>query len=91
MYQQVITSKPVEVDADDVISIADAAKMTSRTIQDVISLMNRGRLPVLTRHPADDALPGESPQRFTLKSVVMKLPEKGRGRATKRKSKNKAG
>jgi len=86
MYQQVITSKPVEVDADDVISIADAAKLTGRTIQDVISLMQRNRIPVLTRHAVDDAIPGESLQRFTLKSVVLNLPSKASKR-TARKTK----
>lgn len=85
MYQSVTVSKPVEVKADDVISIADAAKMTDRTLNAVVSLMNRGRLPTLTRHPVDQTLEGESTQRFTLKSAVMRLPAKRTARKPSRK------
>lgn len=72
--------QPVEVELDerDLVTPKDAAELSGRSLQTILSLMALDSLPIYV-------LPGDRrarPQRFTSRNAVQKLPKRKRTKAS---------
>jgi hypothetical protein len=84
MFEISRAAKRVHIDEDDVISIAEAARVSGRRIPEIADLINRFRLPWYQLRQPDAALESEDVQRFTSRKAVEALPpKKTRGAAAR--------
>lgn len=69
-----LVSQPVEVDVDesDLIAPGDAAKMSNRTVQGIVTLMAIGKLPTYML-PNDMR---QRPQKFTSRRALQQLTKR---------------
>lgn len=82
MFQITRAAKKIQTSEDDVISMAEAARISGRRIPEIADLMNRFRLPWYQFRQPDTALENEDVQRFTSRRAVEGLPpKKARGMA----------
>ena len=79
-YQVHRVARKADVDAADVISLADAARIRGCAVQVISTMVQTGTLPWIQR--TDDMDAGAT--RFTLRSVVEALPAKRTGGTRKR-------
>jgi hypothetical protein len=85
MFEITRTAKKIQTNEDDVISMAEAARISQRRIPEIADLMNRFRLPWYQFRQPDAALESEDVQRFTSRKAVEALPpKKTRGLASKK-------
>ena len=77
--------KTVDLDENDVVTLAEAARMSGRSIPVIAGMLDRGSLDWYEYPPQ---IPGKSGQRFTSRRAVLALPKVRRlvaARAGKRK------
>lgn len=79
MLQLVTSAVEVEVSESDLIAPSDAARLSSRTVQGIVTLMKIGRLPTYML-PNDER---QRPQRFTSRRAVEALPKRAPARAAR--------
>ena len=86
MLEFVRVPRPATLDENDVVTLADAARLSGRSMAVIGAMLDRGSLPWFEYAPG---IPGRSGARYTSRSAVEALPkEKTRGMAAKsRKSK----
>lgn len=78
MQEVVKTSRPIDVDEADVISLEEAARIRGCAMSVIGNMLDRGRLPWYQWRALDDAVEGERVQRFTSRMAVMALSKKGK-------------
>jgi len=78
-----LVRQPVEVDVaeDDLIAPSDAARITGRTVQNIVSLMQIDKLPIFVL-PQDERI---RRQRFTSRRAVLALPKVQKASAGERR------
>ena len=78
-------TKPIDIDESDVITLAEAARLSNRRLPSVAVMLDRGTLPWY-EYPAN--MPGKGGQRYTSRKAVLALPkEKTRGMAARKPAK----
>lgn len=82
MLEVVRTSRPVSVDENDLVSLADAARLSGRSITAVAALMERGSIPWYQLRAPAAKVEGERVQRFTSRRAVEALPKRAAGRSS---------
>ena len=82
MLQIVKTKQEIAVDEGDIITLAEAARLSGRTLPSVAVMLDRGTLPWYEYAPA---MPGRSGSRYTSKSAVLALAKRSRLRKPARK------
>lgn len=70
--QLVRQTQEVNIPQDDIVSIAEAARLSNRKVPTIAALMESGTLPWLELPFSPTR---ERPKRFTRKSAVMALPK----------------
>lgn len=76
MLEYVKTPKVVELDEGDVITLADAARLSGRAIAVISAMLDRGSLPWYEYPPT---IPGKAGARYTSRRAVTALGAKTRG------------
>lgn len=79
MLQLVTTTIEVDVDEKDLIAPGDAARLSGRTVQGIVTLMATGKLPTYFL-PYDNR---KRPQKFTSRAAVLALAQRKRSRRRK--------
>lgn len=80
MLQVVKTKQEVTVDEDDIITLAEAARLSGKTLPSIGVMLDRGTLPWYEYPPA---MPGRAGSRYTSKSAVLALMQRKRPRRRK--------
>lgn len=73
MLEAVKEMRPVELNESDVITLADASRISGRRIPVISAMLDRGSLPWYEYGPA---FPGKGGQRFTSKRAVLDMAAK---------------
>lgn len=85
MLEVVKTSRPIDLTESDVITLAEAARISGRSLPSIGVMLDRGSLPWY-EYPAN--IPGKSGARYTSRAAVLALPkDKTRGMAAKKAKK----
>jgi hypothetical protein len=82
MMEFVRVPRPAELDENDVITLADAARESGRSIAVISAMLDRGSLPWY-EYPSN--VPGKKGARYTSLSAVKALPKEKRVRPSPRK------
>lgn len=82
MLQVVKTRQPVEVDENDVITLAEAARLCGKTLPSIGVMLDRGTLPWYEYTPA---MPGRSGARYTSRAAVLALAQRKRASGQRRR------
>lgn len=77
MLEFVRVSRPTNLSEEDVVTLADAARLSSRSLAVIGAMLDRGSLPWY-EYPS--GVPGKSGARFTSRSAVLSLPAEKRTR-----------
>ena len=85
MLEYVKAPRKVDLDENDVITLADAARLSGRSLPSIGVMLDRGSLPW---YEYQANVPGKSGARFTSRAAVSKLPKgKTRGLASRKRTK----
>lgn len=87
MIQMVRVPQTVELSESDVITLAEAARISGRSIAVISGMLDRGTLPWYEYTPA---MPGRSGARYTSRAAVLALAQRKPAQKRRRARKAKA-